>query len=60
MTAHVATTHDPLQEREYDVFRCGSCGRALCKITRDALKPGAVIEALCSRCKAKSYVMGSS
>ena len=32
--------------------RCSRCRRLLCKSTRDALRPGAIIELKCGKCKA--------
>jgi phage FluMu protein Com len=42
----------------WESTRCRSCGRLLCKNTRDALRPECVIEIKCGDCKTLNYLMG--
>lgn len=38
--------------------RCRSCTRLLCKNTRDALRPGQMIEIKCGHCNTVNFLMG--
>jgi phage FluMu protein Com len=42
----------------WEDMRCRSCTRLLCKNTRNALRPGQMIEIKCSACNAVNFLMG--
>lgn len=57
------TTPEPaspsfVERRDWERARCRGCARTLCKHTREALRPGMVIEIKCGGCNAMNYIMG--
>lgn len=47
-----------VERRAWEPARCRSCTRLLCKHTRDAVRPGKMIEIKCGGCNALNYIMG--
>jgi len=54
----VVVPPEPVVRGQWEDLRCRSCRRLLAKNTRDALRPGAMVELKCKSCNTLNFLVG--
>lgn len=57
-TATTTTTTEKAPLPSLEETRCRQCARLLCKNTREALRPGQLIEIKCASCNVMNFLVG--